>query len=229
MKKRIGMILISMMALLLTACSKTPSDVSPDNAQITRICKLATLKCYYHNVAKYYEKDADSIFLGIGSKDRKFWIEYSGIVEYGIDASLVHADVKEENVTITIPPAKVLSCQVDEKTLNKDSFIIAKDSANVKAEHQTEAVKQAQENLENEAKDDQDLLANAQQRAQKLLEDYVNNIGQAVGKTYKITWEYLEGAEELSNLDTDQDTDKDTNQDTDENTSEDSSEDTTEN
>lgn len=36
------------------------------------------------------------------------------------------------------------------------------------------------------ASDDTLLLANAQQRVQKLLEDYVTNIGESVGKTYKI-------------------------------------------
>lgn len=53
--------------------------------------------------------------------------------------------------------------------------------------------------MESEAKSNFTLLAAAQQRVQKLLEDYVTNIGNSVGKTYKIKWIYLDGAEELNN------------------------------
>ena len=55
--------------------------------------------------------------------------------------------------------------------------------------------------MKEEAEKDTLLLANAQQRAQKLLEDYVNNIGNCVGKTYNIKWIYLDGAKELNEVD----------------------------
>ena len=45
------------------------------------ICELATMKCYYHTVAKYKEENAEQ-FLWM-SKDKKFWVEYSGIVPPG--------------------------------------------------------------------------------------------------------------------------------------------------
>ena len=137
-------------------------------------------------------------------KDRKFWIEYSGIVTIGIDATLVNVEVEGETVTITIPPAKVLGCKVNEETLSEDSFIVANDSAKVEAEHQTKAFQEAQSKMQEEASNDTALLANAQQRAQKLLEDYVNNIGDRIGKTYEINWIYLENAEELQNTETDE-------------------------
>ena len=41
------------------------------------------------------------------------------------------------------------------------------------------------------AEKDTALLASAQQRAQKLLEDYVTNIGNSIGKTYTIKWVYI--------------------------------------
>ena len=75
---------------------------------------------------------------------------------------------------------------------------MAKGSAKIGAEHQTEAFKAAQEEMQKEAEQDTVLLASAQRRAQKLLEDYVTNIGDCVGKTYKIKWVYLDGAEQLS-------------------------------
>lgn len=80
-------------------------------------------------------------------KDRKFWIEYAGVVTVGIDASLVNME--------------------------------------------------AQDNMRKETEKDTVLLASAQQRAQKLLDDYVNNIGACTGKTYTIKLVYLDGAKEL--------------------------------
>lgn len=205
MRKTVSLILITAICFLCAACSNADNmdnlkkEIAPQVSQMKSICELATMKCYYHNVAKYEQKDATGALWW--KKDRKFWVEYSGIVTIGIDTSLVNIEVDGENVTITIPPAKVLSCKVDEKTLTDDSFIIAKDSAKVEAEHQTEAFKQAQEKMQEEAGSDNILLANAQQRAQKLLEDYVNNIGECAGKTYNINWVYLEGAKELHDED----------------------------
>ena len=88
--------------------------------------------------------------------------------------------------------------------MTKDSFIVANNSAKVEAEHQTEAFKEAQAKMQEEASKDTVLLANAQQRAQKLLEDYVNNIGDCVGKNYSIKWVYLDGAKELNNVETEE-------------------------
>lgn len=199
MKKIISVILIAVMSFSLVACSNN-KEMEPQAAQMKSICELATMKCYYHNVAKYMHDDVAGALWW--KKDRKFWVEYSGVVTIGIDTSLVKIEVDDENVTITIPPAKVLGCKVDEKTLTEDSFIIAKNSAKIEAEHQTEAFKDAQAKMKEDASNDTVLLANAQQQAQKLLEDYVNNIGDCTGKTYNIKWVYLEGAKELNNVDT---------------------------
>ena len=197
MKKYLSVILIIMICFSSMACAKEVKNIAPDTARMKSICELAVMECYYHNVAKYKEENATGILWW--EKDRHFWMEYAGIVTIGVDTSLMNIEVEDENVTITIPPAKVLGCKVDETTLTEDSFIVAQNSAKVEAEHQTEAFKSAKDKLESEAKSNFTLLAAAQQRVQKLLEDYVTNIGNSVGKTYKIKWIYLEGAEELNN------------------------------
>ena len=199
MKKYLCVILIIMICFSSVSCAKEIKNIAPDTARMKSICELAVMECYYHNVAKYKEENATGILWW--EKDRHFWMEYAGVVTIGVDTSLMNIDVEDENVTITIPPAKVLGCKVDETTLTEDSFIVAKNSAKVEAEHQTEAFKSAKDKLESEAKSNFTLLAAAQQRVQKLLEDYVNNIGNSVGKTYKIKWIYLEGAEELNKAD----------------------------
>ena len=204
MRRIIVIIIAAAISFSLAACSgneKTYREMEPQVTQMKSICELATMKCYYHNVAKYSENDVEGILWW--KKSRNFWVEYAGIVTIGIDTSLVKIEVDGENVTITIPPAKVLGCKVDEKTLTKDSFIVATNSAKVEAEHQTEAFKNAQAKMQEAVSGDTVLLANAQQRAQKLLEDYVNNIGSYVGKSYHIKWIYLEGAEELSGMEAD--------------------------
>ena len=133
MKKVISTVLLVLMSLSLVACGKNEDEkkeIIPQSSQMKSICELATMDCYYHNVAKYNEEDASGIWLW--KKDRKFWIEYAGVVTVGIDASLVNMEVKDDTVTITLPPAKILGCKVDESTLTEDSFIVAKDSAKVK-------------------------------------------------------------------------------------------------
>ena len=192
MKKYLSVILIIIMCFSSVSCAKEIKNIAPETSQMKSICELAVMECYYHNVAKYKEENATGMLLW--KKDRHFWMEYAGVVTIGI--------VEDENVTIIIPPAKVLGCKVDETTLTEDSFIVAKNSAKVEAEHQTEAFKSAKDKLESEAKSNFTLLAAAQQRVQKLLEDYVTNIGNSVGKTYKIKWIYLEGAEELNKTET---------------------------
>ena len=200
MKKYLSVILIIIMCFSSVSCAKEIKNIAPETSQMKSICELAVMECYYHNVAKYKEENATGMLLW--KKDRHFWMEYAGVVTIGIDATQLSIEVEDENVTITIPPAKVLGCKVDETTLTEDSFIVAKNSAKVEAEHQTEAFKSAKDKLESEAKSNFTLLAAAQQRVQKLLEDYVTNIGNSVGKTYKIKWIYFEGAEELNKIET---------------------------
>ncbi|MEI3228995.1 MAG: DUF4230 domain-containing protein [Lachnospiraceae bacterium] len=67
------------------ACAKTTEpkqEIVPQASQMKAICELATMKCYYHNVAKYTREDAAGILWW--KKDRRFWIEYDGIVTMGM-------------------------------------------------------------------------------------------------------------------------------------------------
>ena len=195
MKRIIAILLLIASLLALCACgdaSVPPATEEPQITQMRTICELATMDCYYHNVAKYYEKDAEKGILGIGKKDKKFWVEYSGEVTIGLDATLVALQVSGDQVTITIPPAKVLGAKVYSDSLTTDSYIIDKDSADITAEDQTRVFENAQADMLAQASNDHLLLFNAQQRAQMLLEDYVTNIGNAIGVTYQINWIYLD-------------------------------------
>ncbi|MDD6085997.1 MAG: DUF4230 domain-containing protein [Oscillospiraceae bacterium] len=192
--RKIYSILVSVLLMTSFVGCSSGSEIKKamplESSQMKNICSLSVQKCYYHNVAKYEKKDAEGHLFW--KKDRKFWIEYSGIVEIGIDSSLVDIKVDGENVTVSLPPAKVLNCKVDENTLNEDSFIIAKNSAKVGVKSQHEAFEEAQKNMEDSAKSDTVLLSNAEDKVKQLMEDYVKNVGECTGTEYKIEWKSVE-------------------------------------
>lgn len=194
MKKTIAAV-FAVVALTFTACGAQPKpNMQLELSQMKAICELSVMECYYHNVAKYSEEDAQKFLWW--SKDKKFWIEYSGVVSLGVDVSQVDFELNGDEVIITLPPAKVLDCDVDSDSLTEDSYIVDAKSAKIDAADETTAFSEAQEKLEKSAAADTTLLAEAQQRTKTLLEDYVNNIGKAAGRTYTIKWNYLEGAYE---------------------------------
>lgn len=193
MKKLMCILISAVLTLSLAACSNTepaPVDMEPQTSQMKAICELAVMDCYYHNVAKYELKDAEGFLWW--TKDKNFWIEYSGVVTLGIDVSRVTVEIDGTKVTISIPAAEVLRYTVDSSSLTEDSYIVAKDSAAIEAEDEIAAFSVAQADLEATASQDTALLASAQQQAQQLLEDYINNIGKATGKSYTIEWIYLD-------------------------------------
>lgn len=193
MKKLMCILISAVLTLSLAACSDTepaPVDMEPKTSQMKAICELAVMDCYYHNVAKYELKDAEGFLWW--TKDKNFWIEYSGVVTLGVDVSRVTVEVDGTKVTISIPAAEVLRYTVDSSSLTEDSYIVAKDSAAIEAEDEIAAFSVAQADLEATASQDTALLASAQQQAQQLLEDYITNIGKATGKSYSIEWIYLD-------------------------------------
>lgn len=194
MRKRIlaGVLAVAL-SVSCVACGTSRKDESEMGLQASKmkaICELAVVECYYHNVAKYSQDDAERFLWWV--KDRRFWIEYEGIVKIGIDASRLDIKVKDEKVTISIPKVEVLSAKVDKASLNKDSYYVEKGSAKITAEDEKQAIVDAQNNMQEEASNNTALLDTAQERVETLLEEYVNNIGTAVGKDYVIEWKYLQ-------------------------------------
>ncbi len=193
------MFAMCVMAIIFSSCSMqetsqisetqpttVPTDIVPKKAQMKSICELATLECYYHNVAKYEEKDAEGMWWW--TKDKRFWIEYSGIVRLGVDADSLELYVKGENVSIYLPEAKVLDVSIDDESLTEDSFYVDVDSAEIKAADETKAYEEAEANMKEKAQSDKSLLLNAQERAKTLLTNYVKNLGTTLGIDYKIEW-----------------------------------------
>ena len=60
MKKNIVLVLCIFL-MMCSSCkhSDKAQAIEPQEAQMRSICELATMECYYHNVAKYKEEDAE--------------------------------------------------------------------------------------------------------------------------------------------------------------------------
>lgn len=185
------MLLVGTVVLCLTGCGKETQTA--DFSGVTSVCELATLKCYYHNVAKA-ETEASGVFakwLKTGYK--KIWTEYSGIIEYGIDISQVTVSEPDKNcvVTVTMPDAQVLNVDVDEETLGTpltDTGFLT----SVTTEEKTTTLAGAQEAMEQQAKENTEMLSQAKARAKTLIEEYIKNVGESIGEEYTVEWKDAE-------------------------------------
>ena len=185
------MLLVGTVVLCLTGCGKETQTA--DFSGVTSVCELATLNCYYHNVAKA-ETEASGIFakwLKTGYK--KIWTEYSGIIEYGIDISQVTVSEPDKNgvVTVTMPDAQVLNVDVDEDSLGTpltDTGFLT----SVTTEEKTTTLAGAQEAMEQQAKENTEMLSQAKARAKTLIEEYIKNVGESIGEEYTVEWKDAE-------------------------------------
>lgn len=182
--KRLAAIVL-LVAIILSLCACTQKKVEPLREEdIRAICELATLECYYNNVAKI-DKQADNIF----QKDRKMWIEYEGKATIGIKMSSVVIEINGETVSITMPKAEILSTDY---TFNENSYISSADGWLVKNEISTEeqqaAVVAAQEAMKQSILSNDGLFIKAEARAKELIEHYINKLGEATGQEYTIKW-----------------------------------------
>lgn len=152
---------------------------------IKNLCENATLMCYYHNVAEY--KSGQESFLGLGYE--KYWIEYNGIIKYGIDMQEVEVNEPDDNgvVKIYVPNAKVLECNVDESSMQKpitDTGIFA----SITIDEKSKAYANAQQTMKQNAENDKEMLNRAKENAKEILVKFVLDIGKQIGENYKIEW-----------------------------------------
>lgn len=204
MKKIALILVVSIVVGLLAGCSSETESKKPtiDTMQIRNICKLATLECYYHNVAKSVKKAGAGIS-HIGEKDRDFWVEYTGIAKLGIDMTKLDIEVDGLTVYITLPPAEIIGISIDKDSLSKESYIVSGDGINrnkITADDQTSAINEAQLKMVESVENNKSLLLNAQNRARILIENYVQEMGEAFSVEYNIVWKYAnaDGASQIS-------------------------------
>ena len=143
MKRPLAIVLLIASVFTLCACAENKTAPILKEEDIRAVCELATLECYYNNVAKI-EKKASNIF----QKDRKMWIEYEGVARIGIDMKEMEISVAGNTITMTMPQAKILSIKPNDEKLNEDSYVSSADGWLIKnpitAEEQEEAITKGQ-------------------------------------------------------------------------------------
>ena len=124
----------------------------------------------------------------------ELWIEYSGVVKIGIKPEKLDMSVDGNVVTVTIPDAEIISYKVHPDSLDPGKYIVGQEglgAKSIKAKDQTEAFKAAEQNMKETVEADYTLLLQGQQRAQELIERYIKNVGDIVGKDYVVKWNKL--------------------------------------
>lgn len=195
--KRILYVIPIIFILFLTGCSKNNvDDLEKNLSKIELTGDLVTLETYYHNVAEV-KKEAGIGIMHWFEKDRKLWIEYTGIVKIGIDMSRVRIETNGNKITVYIPKAEIISKpDVLDEEFSRESFIDSQDGLinknKITVEDSTKAMKVAQDLMIENVKKDTHLLKIAQKRARNLIEEYINQFSGISNKLYTIKWEYEE-------------------------------------
>ena len=186
MKRIFSILLILVIVLSLSSCEKK-SNAELKVEDIHAICELATIKCYYNNVAQI-EKKKDNIF----QKDRKMWIEYEGEAVLGIDMSKLEIQIKNDSVDISMPKAEILSIKPNRKTLNEKSYVASADGFlfknKISTEDQEKAITKGQTEMEKAINGNSALFAMAENRAKELIENYITKLNEIINKDYTINW-----------------------------------------
>ncbi len=195
-KKRIisiiFLVVLVVLAIVIRIFPKKEENVveKAEFSDVSKICELATLKCYYHDVAEF-QKDPDGLFkyglFQYGAK--KMWMEYNGIVKIGIDVGKVRVEEPTEDgvVRIYVPEATILDVYADKDTISdpiEDNGMFTEVTIDEKAQ----AFSAAQATMKENASTDKSLLNQARNNAKELLKRYVVNVGKQIGQNYTVEW-----------------------------------------
>ena len=187
MKRLLATILFVVSIITLCACAEEEIVPVLKEEDIRAVCELATLECYYNNVAKI-EKKASNIF----QKDRKMWIEYEGVARIGIDMREMTISITGNTITMTMPKAKILSIKPNKEKLNEDSYVSSADGWLIKnpvtVEEQEDAIAKGQQEMETAVINNAGLFERAESRAKKLIENFIAQMGEIIGQEYTIIW-----------------------------------------
>lgn len=167
-------------------CAFQPDNSSKNHSyfEIQTISELTTIQCRFHNVAI---RDVKEGFLG--AKNEYIWFEFDGIVDIGIDMNKIQISEPNEEgiIRIYLPPAQILNATPDttsiKKPVEKTGWFSEFDGGN-----EVEMILDATEDMKNDANTQVMLTAQAYERAQFVLEQYVINVGKMLGEDYTVEW-----------------------------------------
>ena len=166
-------------------------DFVPELSRIKSICELSTMKCIYHNVA-YGTQYAGTGLSHMGEKSRSFMQEYDCEVEISYSVDQIKMEQNGTEIRITLPEPNITSRKLPE-SISPDSYIEEPDSNfndnPIKAETISKAISLADVNMEEEIRENTNLIASAEYQAKALIENYIHQIGLLTDVEYRIIWE----------------------------------------
>lgn len=157
-----------------------PSDEEPTaitsdllSQQIQGISELASVEYNYTNMGKY-ENQATFYGWKVPFTTKSFILSYDGKIKAGIDMSLVEVHMSGKNINISIPEAKILSHEIDEKSI--EVFDETKNIFNqISITDYNQFAIDQKESMENKAKE-KGLLEEAQNKAQETIKTFVESM-----------------------------------------------------
>ena len=188
MNKKIFIVSLIAATSLITGCGNNfelHKAEEINQSRILNICELSTLECTYHNVAKADIEGKQ--FLFIKAKDRKAWIQYDGTAKLSFDTEKIKLSQNNENISISLPEPDV-NCSLNGNTIDtviSNQGIIKNPFT---AEKQSEAIADAQKEMEANIKADSGRINDAKEQAKNLITNYITQIGDMTGTEYNITW-----------------------------------------
>ncbi len=89
------------------------------------ISELATVEYHYTNIGQF-KNQVDFYGWQVPLTQKSFLLSYDGVMKAGIDASLIAVELQAQTILISLPPAKIISHEIDE-----DSLVIFDEQNNV--------------------------------------------------------------------------------------------------
>lgn len=152
-----------------------PTAITSDllSQQIQSISELASVEYNYTNMGKY-ENQATFYGWKVPFTTKSFILSYDGKIKAGIDMSLVEVHMSGKNINISIPEAKILSHEIDEKSI--EVFDETKNIFNqISITDYNQFAIDQKESMENKAKE-KGLLEEAQNKAQETIKTFVESM-----------------------------------------------------
>lgn len=183
----VDIVLCGIFVLTMTSKKAEPAKSQISDSNIQRICELATLDCFYHNVSDWSQSAYN--FLGYGAK--KVWIEYDGIVRVGIQAGNIKISSPDNDdvITVTVPDAVILDNDLDEnsiKEIDSEFSVLGIFADPINTEDRKNALINAQKDMVESASRNQMILGEALERAKKIIERNILALSEGSGNDYKV-------------------------------------------
>ena len=146
--------------------------------KIIEINKLSTIEYTYNAIVAKYKDDE------VKDDNVEYYVAYNGKVTAGIDFNEVNIDVnyKEKKIYITLPNVEIHEINVDMGTLD----YIYEENTSEKDSISQEAYKLCKNDLRERAKNETELLVNANENAKSAIEALIKPWIESVDKEFQI-------------------------------------------